>query len=367
MKKTNVAILFGGKSTEHEVSLQSAKNIVAALDRNIYDVTLIGIDKEGGWHLNSDSNFLLNSQDPKLIALNKNAPALVFDPAGEQNGFLCTTSNASAGKIDVIFPILHGPLGEDGAMQGILKLANIPFVGAGVLGSAIGMDKDVMKRLLRDADIPIARFAVVHKYEKETLDFKNTVAALGLPVFVKPANAGSSVGVSKVTSEKEFAEAVEEAFHFDNKILIEEAVVGREIECAVLGNEYPLASGVGEIITKHDFYSYKAKYIDENGALVKIPADIPTDVILRIQELAIKTFRVLCCDGLARVDFFLTKDNSVLVNEINTLPGFTNISMYPKLWEQCGVPYSELIHRLIQLALDKHAQEVGVKTSYDKI
>ncbi len=367
MKKINVGILFGGKSTEHEVSLQSAKNIIEAIDKEKYDITLIGIDKSGGWHLKNSSHFLLNSHDPKLIALNKEGSDVVLNPAGAKRNFLCPADDGAGGNIDVIFPILHGPLGEDGTVQGLLKLAGIPFVGADVLGSAIGMDKDVMKRLLREAGLPVADFLVFRKFEQNAIDFEKVTARLGLPVFIKPANAGSSVGVSKARDKKEFAAAIKEAFSFDNKILIEEAVTAREVECAVLGNEQPAASGVGEIITRHDFYSYQAKYIDENGAEVKIPADIPAGIVEEIRRLAIRTFQALCCDGMARVDFFLTAEGKILVNEINTIPGFTNISMYPKLWEAAGVPYSELIHRLIQLALEKHSQEKILSTSYDQL
>lgn len=365
MKKIHVGILFGGRSTEHEVSLQSAKSILDAIDKEKYDVTLIGIDKTGRWHLNNSSQFLLNSHDPKHIALNRSEKNVVLVPGEEEQKLLCISDATAGGSIDVIFPILHGPYGEDGTMQGLLKIADVPFVGAGVLGSAIGMDKDVAKRLLRDAGIPIAKFLVYHKWNQGGVSFQDAAQALGLPLFVKPANAGSSVGVSKVTNEQQFNQAIEAAFQFDNKILIEEFIAGREVECSVLGNEQPIASGVGEIIAQKDFYSYEAKYIDDSGALLEIPAKLSAAVVAEIQELAIRTFRVLCCEGMARVDFFLTQDNRVLVNEINTIPGFTKISMYPKLWEISGIKYPELIDRLIQLALERHDQEQRLKTSYD--
>lgn len=365
MKKINVGILFGGRSTEHEVSLQSAKSILDAIDKEKYDVTLIGIDKTGRWYLNSSSQFLLNSNDPKHIALNTSDKDVVLVPGEEGQKLLCISDIKASGNIDVIFPILHGPYGEDGTVQGLLKLANLPFVGAGVLGSAVGMDKDVTKRLLRDAGIPIAKFLVLHKWNQNELSFHEASRYLGLPLFVKPANAGSSVGVSKVKNEQQFIKAIEEAFEFDNKVLIEEFVAGREVECSVLGNQQPIASGVGEIIAQREFYSYEAKYIDENGAVLEIPAQIPTAIVTEIQDLAIKTFKVLCCEGMARVDFFLTIDNKVLVNEINTIPGFTKISMYPKLWEVSGITYRELIDRLIQLAIERHSREQRLKTSYD--
>jgi D-alanine-D-alanine ligase len=370
MKRINVAILFGGKSAEHEVSLQSAKNVLEAIDKETYNPILIGIDKAGRWLLSDESTFLINESDPKLIALNKSSEAVTFAP--ESNGALSSLAGAAgnglpvaadAPAIDVAFPILHGPMGEDGTVQGLLKLANIPFVGAGVLGSAVGMDKDVMKRLLRDAGIPIANFVALRSHDARP-PFGEVAEALGLPFFVKPANMGSSVGVRKVGSEAEYGPALDEAFSFDLKILIEEFVEGREIECAVLGNEEPIASGVGEIRSTHEFYSYEAKYIDENGAALDIPADLDGETTDKARALAVETFKVLCCEGLGRVDMFLKKDGTILVNEINTIPGFTRISMYPKLWEAAGVSYADLIDRLIRLAIARFDKEKRLKTSY---
>lgn len=361
MKKIRVGILFGGKSAEHEVSLLSAKNVVEAIDKEKYDVVLIGIEKTGKWLLPNKSQFLLNASDPKLIKLNKSeeeSVALIPQSGGELTSL---SSPGSDNSVDVIFPILHGPFGEDGTVQGLLKLAGVPFVGAGVLGSAVGMDKDIMKRLLRDAGIPVANFFVFH--EGEDVDFDEVSKKLGLPFFVKPANLGSSVGVSKVKSEGDFDTAVKEAFQYDNKILIEEFIDGREVECSVLGNQQPIASVVGEIIPTHEFYSYEAKYIDEKGAALEVPAKIPENVSNRIRELAVKTFNTLSCEGLGRVDFFLKQDGSVLVNEINTIPGFTKISMYPRLWEASGITYSELINRLIELAIERFEKEQRLKTS----
>jgi D-alanine-D-alanine ligase len=264
----------------------------------------------------------------------------------------------------VIFPILHGPFGEDGTVQGLLKLADLPFVGPGVLGSAVGMDKDVMKRLLRDAGIPIGRFLTVHSQEP-LLPFKKAVKALGLPLFVKPANMGSSVGISKVHNEGEYERAVKNAFAYDTKIILEEYIKAREIECSILGNEETVrASLPGEVIPLHEFYSYESKYLDENGAVLKIPAELPKRTIKKIQALGIQTFQTLCCEGLSRVDFFLQEDGTLLVNEINTMPGFTRISMYPKLWEACGISYKKLIDTLIQLAIRRYKKEKKLKTSY---
>ena len=364
-KKLRVGVIFGGRSAEHEVSLQSAKNIVEAMEKDKYEVVLIGIDKQGRWYLNDESRFLLNENDPKLIRIGSTDEELGLIPGERTDQLINVSKQQRIGAIDVIFPILHGPFGEDGTMQGLLKLSNIPFVGASILGSAVGMDKDVMKRLLRDAGIPIADFLILNRHSSNKIDFEEVKEKLGLPVFVKPANLGSSVGISKAENEKDFLNATQSAFQYDHKILIEEYIEGREIECSVLGNEDPMASLPGEIIPQHDFYSYEAKYIDENGAALEIPAKLSDDLIKEIQECAVKTFKVLCCEGMARIDFFLTNDNTIIVNEINTIPGFTKISMYPKLWEVSGIPYKELIDRLIKLALERHEKEQSLKSSVD--
>ncbi|HTP59520.1 MAG TPA: D-alanine--D-alanine ligase family protein, partial [Spirochaetia bacterium] len=252
----------------------------------------------------------------------------------------------------------------DGSIQGLCKLADLPCVGAGILGSAVGMDKDVMKRLLRDAGVPTPRFMAAQK-DSVTRDFRSVTAVLGSPVFVKPANLGSSVGVSMAASAEEYESALVRAFRYDRKVIIEERIEGREIECAVLGNARPLASMPGEIRTGsgHAFYDYEAKYIDENGAELLIPAPLDPATADRVRGLAVTAFTVLCCDGMARVDMFLRRSGEVLVNEINTIPGFTKISMYPKLWEATGIPYRELVDRLIQLALERHAAEQELATT----
>jgi D-alanine-D-alanine ligase len=368
-KKTRVGILFGGKSAEHEVALQSAKNIVEAIDEDAYEVVLIGIDKQGQWHLQDSARFLLNVGDPKTIALDvaSDDERLAVVPGIHGSQVMKRSRKQEMAPVDVIFPVLHGPYGEDGTVQGLLKLLDIPFVGASVLGSAIGMDKDVMKRLFREAGIPMAKFLVIPRYAKDSVDFQHVAHKLGLPCFVKPANLGSSVGVGKASNETEFRQAVEEAFRYDVKILVEEYVQGREIECSVLGNESPIASLPGEVITdtgKHQFYSYQAKYLDENGATLAIPANLPDHLIKQVQDLSIKAFQVLCCEGMARVDCFLANTDQVLINEINTIPGFTRISMYPKLWEASGIAYPELIDRLIQLAIERNAREQTLATSF---
>ncbi|MGH7772643.1 MAG: D-alanine--D-alanine ligase [Candidatus Binatia bacterium] len=358
-RRLRVAILFGGKSAEHEISLQSARNIVEALDKKKYQPILIGINKKGQWSLTE----ALDARWPKSIKFNKASKSLALSPGQKMGPLLDFSGRRTAGPVDVVFPVLHGPFGEDGTVQGLLKLANVPFVGAGVLGSAVGMDKDVMKRLLRDAGIRTAKFLVFHRSSSDEIDFDNVQHQLGLPCFIKPANLGSSVGISKVKDREQFEHAIKEAFEYDSKILVEEYIQGREIECSVLGNDDPIASLPGEIIPRHEFYSYEAKYLEENGALLEIPANLPAHIRKEVQELSIKTFKALCCEGMARVDFFLRDDKELIVNELNTIPGFTKISMYPKLWAASGISYTELVDRLIQLALERFKRDAKLKTS----
>lgn len=363
MSKLRVGIIFGGKSAEHEVSLQSAKNIVDAIDKNRFDVTLLGIDKKGEWHINDASNYLINAENPSLIALNRSNNQVALIPGQTENQLIETGSASALSQLDVIFPIVHGTLGEDGSLQGLLRMANMPFVGSGVLGSAVSMDKDVTKRLLRDAGLNIAPFVSVTRTNRHLHTFEKVSQTLGLPLFIKPANQGSSVGVSKVTNEAGFIKALDLAFDFDHKVLVESAIVGREIECAVLGNSHPQASVCGEVILQDEFYSYDTKYINEQGASVAVPADLPQETHDQIRAIALRAFEVLECRGMARVDVFLTARGDVVINEINTLPGFTNISMYPKLWAASGLGYSELITKLLELALEQHLQDSQLKSS----
>lgn len=361
-KKIRVGILFGGKSAEHEVSLKSARNVMNAINKEKYDVIPIGIAKSGKWFLPNTAQFLLESKGSQMMVLNEsdNNVALIPQSGGELTIFF---KDGEKMHVDVIFPVLHGTFGEDGTVQGLLKLAGIPFVGASVLGSAIGMDKDAQKRLLRDAGLPIAKFLVFREINRP-INFEHVVSNLGLPFFVKPANLGSSVGVSKVHNEIEFLRAVDNAFGYDTKILAEEFIKGREIECAILGNDNPIASVLGEILPHHDFYSYEAKYLDEDGATFEVPAKISGDSAKKIQDTAIAVFKTLSCEGMGRVDFFLKENGDAVVNEINTIPGFTAISMYPRLWEASGVSYGELIDRLIQFAIERFEREQKLKTSY---
>ncbi|MEB6667448.1 D-alanine--D-alanine ligase [Acinetobacter vivianii] len=362
MQKKNVGIIFGGKSTEHEVSLQSAKNIVDAIDKDKFNVTLIGIDKNGIWHLNESTHFLLNSDNPSLISLHQSGRNIAFIP-GKNEEQIIEFQDKTLSQLDVIFPIVHGTLGEDGSLQGLLKMVNLPFVGSQVLSSAMCMDKDITKRLLRDAGLNITPFIKLAKKNRKNISFEIASFQLGCPLFVKPANQGSSVGVNKVTSPEEFEAALEMAFTYDNKVLIEQGIDGREIECAVIGNDEPSASVCGEIELEDSFYSYDTKYINDKGATVTIPANIPDEISEKIREISIKAYEVLECTGLARVDVFLTKNGEIFINEINTLPGFTNISMFPKLWEVSGLNYSDLITRLIELAIEHHENDAQLKNT----
>lgn len=366
MAKIKIAVIFGGKSAEHEISLISAQNVMNALDKEKYDVIPIGITKEGHWLGTRSSNFLLNTDNPKIVTLNREkTDSVALISQKESTDIINIETGNEIGKIDVAFPVFHGANGEDGTMQGLLKLANVPFVGAGVLGSAIGMDKDVMKRLLRDAGIPIPKFLSFGQNDK--INFDQVSGKLGLLMFIKPANSGSSVGINKAHDKEEFEQFVKEAFKYDNKIVIEETISGKEIEVSVLGNENPIASLPGQVIPHHEFYDYDAKYLDENGASLEIPAKLPEEQIKLIQKTAMEAFETLCCEGMARVDGFLTADGKFVINEINTIPGFTKISMYPKLWEASGLPYSKLLDKLIELAIERFKKEQKIQTNYNLI
>ncbi|MFH1662055.1 MAG: D-alanine--D-alanine ligase family protein [Candidatus Falkowbacteria bacterium] len=355
-QKINLAIIFGGRSAEHEVSIVSAQNIAKAIDRKKYSLTLVGIRQNGEWILFDEPGLFLLK---KISVSKKSSIGKNVIPLTKNNNFYLKIGNI-AKRIDAVFPVMHGPYGEDGTIQGLLKLYNAPFVGPSVLGSSISMDKDVSKRLLKEAGLPIGKYLVFKN--EQNVSFEKIKKNLGLPFFIKPANLGSSVGISKVKNRAEFAQALKNAFCFDNKVIIEEYIRGKEIECSVLGNENPIASIPGEIIPTHDFYSYEAKYLDKNGAKMAIPANISETLINKFRSLAIKTFKTLCCDGMGRVDFFLTPQNEIYINEINTIPGFTSISMYPKLWEKSGISYPVLIDELIEFSLKRFEQEKKLKT-----
>ena len=382
MKKLRVGVLFGGRSGEHEVSLLSAASVLKAIDPNKYEIIPIGITKEGRWLTPPDAERLLRGEPPQpehdrhlragdpeatvSAAVLAKGQGVIVPPTPESHKLVPFESGAQgvnhAIDVDVIFPVLHGTFGEDGTIQGLLELADIPYVGAGVLGSATGMDKDVMKKLFAAAKLPIVKHVTVlrSQWEGEPRKVRKEIESkLKYPVFVKPANLGSSVGISKVRDRDQLGAAMDEAARFDRKIVVEEGVGGkkhkaRELECAVLGNDEPRASVVGEIVPAAEFYSYNDKYIDE-GSRPIIPAPITKQIAKAVQQMAVHAFQAVDCCGLARVDFLMDpKTKKVYLNEINTMPGFTNISMYPKMWAASGLEYSELIDQLIRLALERH-------------
>src|SRR5882724_5173173 len=356
-KRLRVGVLFGGRSGEHEVSLASAASVIRGLDPAKYEALPIGITKEGHWRIGAGAQKML----PEVLRGGQ-AVMMTADPT---DASLVPLNGGGAGQhLDVIFPVMHGTFGEDGTIQGLLDLAGLPFVGAGVLGSAIGMDKDVAKRLLQVAKIPVVPWVTVHRHEweRDPVQIQEVIESeFEYPVFVKPAALGSSVGMTKVHSRAELAPALNLASEFAMKILVEKSVNAREIEVSVLGNHEPKASVPGEIVPHREFYDYTAKYLEEGTALI-IPAKLKPAQIKKVQALAVAAFRTLELLGMARVDFFLEKKGGkVFLNEVNTIPGFTSISMYPKLWEATGIPFRELIDRLIALALEVHGEKARTK------
>lgn len=351
MRKLKVGIFFGGRSTEHEVTIWSAKSVIANLNPDKYEILLVGIDKSGKFHFGQREILKYIPQAKELFSEDK----FCRDCPNELNEHLSE-------YIDVAFPILHGYLGEDGAIQGFLKILNIPFVGPDILSSAACMDKEITKILLKAEGIPVADYITLHNHK--TIRYEDVSKKLGNTVFVKPASSGSSVGVSKVRNREELLEAVNEAYKYDNKVLIERAIRGREIECAVIGNENPQTSDVcGEVIALDDFYTYEAKYIDENGAKLEIPAKLPAIILEKAKSTALKAYKTLNCEGMCRVDMFVSEDD-VIVNEMNTIPGFVGgTSMYPLLLQKSGLSYSELIDRLLELAIAKHQRDSKLETS----
>jgi D-alanine-D-alanine ligase len=357
--RRRVLVIFGGRSAEHEVSVISARSVLEALDPERFDVITVGIDKAGRWHQVNALPAAPSSAGALPAVEADSGPGVAL--AREPGDRAIVADDGTRTDVDVVFPILHGPYGEDGTMQGLLELAGVPYVGAGVLGSALGMDKAVQKILFTAAGIPVVPHEVVRdrEWEEDREAVEARAEALGLPVFVKPAALGSSVGISKVTELDQFPAAMEEALSYGTKAVVERGVEGaREVECAVLGNDDPVASLPGEILPAAgaDFYDYRAKYLDDSTRL-QIPADLPDDVVGRIQQLAVAAFRAVDGAGMARVDFFYVPPGDLVVNEINTIPGFTPVSMYPKLWEASGVPYADLIERLIDLAAERHDKE----------
>src|SRR5580765_3769629 len=363
-KRMRVGVVYGGRSGEHEVSLRSAASIIGSLDPERYEIVPIAIGKDGRWLTGPDSLRVLEAAQRELAPLPDHGSEVTL-PADPTRRGLVPLGRGRAVGLDVVFPVLHGTYGEDGTVQGLLELADVPYVGAGVLASAVGMDKAAMKSIFRDAGIPVCRWLVTRVGE-ETADAlaRRVGTELGFPCFVKPANMGSSVGITKVGTPGALAAAVAEAAAYDPKVVVEEAIAAREFECGVLGNDAPEASVVGELVPSHDFYDYADKYVDQ-GARITIPAAIPAETADAMRALALRTFRAIDCSGLARVDFFLENGTGrILVNEINTMPGFTSISMYPKLWEASGVPYATLLDRLIALAFERHAARASRRLSF---
>ena len=356
MSIKKIGLIFGGKSPEHEVSIVSARNIYNAIDKAKFEVTLIGIAQDGKWFLENE----INLQDATCI-IGKSGVQLAVVFGNEQHKLIRLDNQVYLEELEAVFPITHGPNGEDGTLQGIFLQLDIPFVGPGVLGSAVAMDKDFTKRILRDAGIGHAKGITFYKHEINEVSYIDTVKELGTVLFVKPCNMGSSVGVSRATNEAEFYAALSEAFKFDTKVLVEQAVIGRELECAVLGNELIETSTVGEIVLEKGFYDFENKYQTDN-AKIYIPAPNISDAQLKkIQETARKAYHALGLEGLARVDVFLTDKDEVIINEPNTLPGFTSISMYPKLWEHSGLKYADLIEKLIALAMERHKKNSALQ------
>lgn len=358
--KKKISIVFGGRSSEHEVSLRSALNIYNALDKNKFEAYLIGISKQGTWYLLSEKNLTETTALNDIDLKSYTAVSLI---SFESKSYIFNLKTNEKISFDCAFPIVHGTNGEDGTLQGLFKMMNVPFVGCGVLGSALCMDKEYMKIAMSFANIPNSKFEVLHK--NRTHHFSALSKNLGLPFFIKPANAGSSVGVHKIKSENDFIKKLSDAFQYDHKIIAEEFIQGREIECSVMGlNQSPQAATPGELVVKHEFYSYEAKYLDDNGAEIIIPAKLTATETEKIRSLAVRTYTALNCDGLARVDFFMRADGSLIVNELNTLPGFTKISMYPMMWQAHGLNYSDLITKLIELAFDKYNFDAEIKLTF---
>ncbi|MDP4125965.1 MAG: D-alanine--D-alanine ligase family protein [Bacillota bacterium] len=364
--KPRVVLLFGGRSGEHEVSLNSARSIFNAIDRSLYTVETIGISKEGQWMWGVlpenalSKGFSWTNQTRQV--------SLVIDPTDPHFIAVDGSPLPNQGKFDIIFPVLHGPYGEDGTLQGLLEMANVPYVGSGVLGSSLGMDKDRMKAVFFEKKLPLARYVTLLRSDFLNNGLESSLnlieEKIGYPCFVKPANMGSSVGISKAHNRQELQEALNVAAKFDRKIVVEETINGREIEVSVLGNDTPQASVPGEILPAQEFYTYESKYSDIGSSLL-IPAPFEESVVTSLQEMAIKAFQAVEACGLSRVDFFVTTQNEIVINEINTLPGFTQISMYPKLWEASGIPYSELINRLISLGFERFQDKQKCKISCD--
>lgn len=355
-KRLSLGIIYGGKSGEHDVSRCSAAS-VALVAAKKYNVVCIGITREGHWHVQSGIPLETHPAFGQVLALKSTGQWFIDVSASDDSLRLYNKKTGKTVTVDVVFPLIHGTYGEDGTLQGLLEMADVPYVGPGVLGSAVGMDKDIAKRIVQKSGVAIVPFETLRASDMSLLKKSQLLDNIKemLPVFVKPANAGSSVGISKVTDIQDIEKALKRAFAFDTKVIVEKAVTCREFEVSVMGNEKPLASVVGEIIPQHEYYSYEAKYVDKDGAKLAIPARIPDNIAEKLRSDACAVYQMLECEGMARVDFFMdTHDGTIYFNEVNTLPGFTSISMYPKLWEYSGVSYAKLIDTLISYAFKRH-------------
>ena len=356
-KKLKVALIYGGKSVEHEISIRSAKNVAAQIDKNKFEVILLGISKSGVWYLNESIDTQIEKGNPVVITLNAAAPTIIDQHKNQTF------------TIDVAFPILHGTDGEDGAIQGLFKALGIPVVGSGVLGSAISMDKIISKRILRESGVSVANYLAFNKSEKGRIKYSYVVAKLGLPFMIKSASLGSSVGVSKVKNENDFVQALEESFKYDSMVIMEQFIKGRELECAVMGNSDPKAAMPCEVVLvkDYDFYTYTAKYLDDEAVRIDLPAKIDENVMEKIRTASVEAYKALRCEDFARVDLFLTQDGTIYINEINTIPGFTSVSMFPMMWQHMGMKYSELISELINHCIERNTIQNSLETHYKAV
>ncbi|HLD16309.1 MAG TPA: D-alanine--D-alanine ligase family protein [Coxiellaceae bacterium] len=359
MTSLTVALICGGQSVEHEVSILSAKSVLKTLLTSQYRVQLFYITHMGAWFWIENHDLFIRSDRPAL----EEAVPMALDVSRPGAPWI-TRDGAHQFAIDVVFPLVHGSYGEDGYLQGLLEMLNVPYVGCDVLSSALCMDKAMTRQLLYPLDIPMSGWIVVKREDDWAALQERAEQAFGYPLFIKPSKSGSSVGISKVKQAEEFEPALALAFRHDNEVLIEQGVQGKEIECSVLGSEHPRVSVPAELMVHHDFYSYQAKYLDPHGMTPKIPADLPPHVIQKVQQLVLKVYEALHCSGMARVDCFVTENEEVLLNEVNTIPGFTSISLYPKMWEASGIPYAALIDQLIQLGLERFNQKKSLSTQY---
>ncbi|MCK5369438.1 MAG: D-alanine--D-alanine ligase [Cyclobacteriaceae bacterium] len=356
-KKLSIAILYGGRSVEHEISIRSAKNVLENIDKESFSIILLGINKNGSWYLNKTIDDEINSGVSVSINLDASAPHLIENKSG------------SVIKIDVVFPVLHGTDGEDGSIQGLFKSLNLPVVGSSVLGSAISMDKIISKKILKECGIPVAAYLEFDRLQKDIIKFDEIVDNVGLPFMIKSAALGSSVGISMIKSEKDFPGALEDSFKYGDKVIIEQFVKGRELECAVMGNEQPKATVPGEIlmIKDYDFYTYTAKYLDEEAIEIRLPAEVDESMTEEIKRVSILAYQALRCEDYARVDLFISEEGEIIINEINTIPGFTNASMFPMMWKEMGISFNELISELISLCLKRYYGSKDLETEYNGV